>query len=144
VALYLRLRATDANGQASDWTKRRTCVVDSVPPTVTLSAEITLTYSGTVVNNTMVRFSGTAGHNHGVGDVVVCLDGADRATCRPTAGGGLQRRVQQSAVRGRGPAHHHLGQLLQLHLPARRRGDPGPRPRWRGVRCDGGEAQGLS
>jgi subtilisin-like proprotein convertase family protein len=69
----LRLQATDPfeHSSQTDW---QTFIVDSVPPTVTFSAETTATYSNTVVNRTTLAFSGQINDNRGVGDVHVCLN----------------------------------------------------------------------
>ncbi len=71
----IRLQATDSHGQSSAWSDEYTYIVDTVAPTVTLSAKTTETYSGTVENLTAASFSGSAGDNHGLGGVEVCVDG---------------------------------------------------------------------
>ncbi len=69
----LRLQATDKFGHSSqtDW---RTFIVDTVPPTVTFSAETTATYSGTVVSGNTFAFNGQVNDNRGVDEVHACLN----------------------------------------------------------------------
>ncbi len=71
---HIRLQATDGYGEQSDWTPWRTYVVDDTPPTVTLSAATTSTYSDTVLSQNTASFSGRVGDERGIAGAVVCLD----------------------------------------------------------------------
>jgi len=77
----VRLRTTDAYGQVSDWTNWRSFVVDTVPPTISLSLNTIAAYSGTLVSGNTFAFSGQAGDNHGLGGVQACFNGV----CTPAS-----------------------------------------------------------
>jgi subtilisin-like proprotein convertase family protein len=69
----LRLLATDRYGQSSVWTGWRTFIVDTLPPSVTFSAETSRAYSETVVNDASLTFSGLITDNRAIAGVEVCV-----------------------------------------------------------------------
>ncbi len=69
----LRLQATDSYAQSSVWTGWRTFIVDTVPPSVTFSAQ-SRAYSDTVVGDARLIFRGAVSDNRGVAGVAVCLE----------------------------------------------------------------------
>jgi subtilisin-like proprotein convertase family protein/type II secretory pathway pseudopilin PulG len=71
----IRLKATDGVGLSSSWSEWHQFMVDTVVPTITVSTETTETYSGTVTDVTAATFYGSAGDNHGLGGVEICVDG---------------------------------------------------------------------
>jgi subtilisin-like proprotein convertase family protein len=71
----LRMQVSDVNGLASTWTNWQGFVVDANPPEVGFSASTTEAYSGTVVSDSTINFTGLVTDTHAVGSVEVCLNG---------------------------------------------------------------------
>ena len=86
-AFDLRLRPTDGGGiQATDLTPWRGFVVDAVAPSGAYDAQTTSAYSGNVVADTSLAFSGVISDNHGVASVEVCLNSVCDAASVQAAG----------------------------------------------------------
>ncbi len=86
----IRLQAEDRYGQVSSWTPWRSYIVDTVPPTITLSTA-TQALSSTVVNQSSLSFNGGASDNRGLADTEICLNG----TCQT---GNMQMSAVPDAV----------------------------------------------
>jgi PKD repeat protein len=71
----IRLQATDGYGQTGEWTPWRNYLLDTIAPTLTLSAA-TAALTDTIIDKNSVTFSGLVEDNHGLGGVEVCFDGA--------------------------------------------------------------------
>jgi subtilisin-like proprotein convertase family protein len=71
----LRLRATDGTGQVGDWTDWRPFLVDTEPPTLTVSVEARRDLTGTV-GLVWYMLSGEIFDNYGAAGVEVCLEEA--------------------------------------------------------------------
>jgi subtilisin-like proprotein convertase family protein len=69
----LRLQASDSYGQSSVWTGWRTFIVDTLPPSVTFSAQ-SRAYSETVLNDTSLTFGGLITDNRSIAGVNVCVN----------------------------------------------------------------------
>ncbi|MGD8473793.1 MAG: right-handed parallel beta-helix repeat-containing protein, partial [Anaerolineae bacterium] len=80
----LRVRATDGLGHVSAWSiPWHTTIVDTAPPTVTLSAEAYNAVQGQVLGRAGAMIGGEIADDHGSASVEICHQGSNGTLCEP-------------------------------------------------------------
>jgi hypothetical protein len=81
----LRAQATDSNGHTSGWTDWHPLIVDTLPPTVTLDADVEIALSDGIIGPGESIFSGLVYDNRQARAVEVCFDRPSGQRCSETA-----------------------------------------------------------